>query len=261
MSDYNFEEEEFEASFNGHTLWRIVGLTRTHWVLVLGFLVAIGGVAIIEGYMNFLHAQIIDEGIIAGDKERLRELAIWYSSLMVFFSLLVFAFIYFAGKLSHSVQYDIRRNLFNHLQTLSLKYYSKTPVGWIISRVTSDSERIAELISWGFLDITWGIMNMITAIIFMSIINWQLTLVVLPLIPLLWWVSVWFKSRILVHYRVSRKFNSKITGSYNEMITGVRVIKALNREESSMKEFGELSREMYTASYRAAWFSALFLPA
>jgi ATP-binding cassette subfamily B protein len=261
VSEYQYEEEEFDTSFNGHTLWRIIKLTRPHWVLVLGFLVAIGAVAVIEGYMNFLHAQIIDEGIIAGDRNRLIELIVWYSGLMVLFSTLIFSFIYFAGKLSHLVQYDLRRHLFNHLQTLSLKYYSKTPVGWIISRVTSDTERIAELISWGFLDITWGVMNIITAVIFMSLINWQLMLVVLPLIPALWWTSVWFKSRILVHYRESRKYNSKITGTYNEMITGVRVIKALNREESSLQEFGELTRNMHDSSYRAAWFSALFLPA
>jgi ATP-binding cassette subfamily B protein len=261
VSDYNYEEEEFDSSFNGHTLLRIVGLTRPHWPLVLGFLVSIGTVAVIEAYMNYLNKQIIDEGIVANNMPRLQELAVWYSVLMVVFSLLIFAFIYFAGKLSQLVQYDLRRNLFNHLQKLSLKYYTKTPVGWIMSRVTSDSERIAELISWGLLDITWGVMNITTALIFMLYINWQLTLVVIPLIPALWWVSIWFKGKILVHYRESRKYNSKITGSYNEMITGVRVIKALNREESSMREFGELTREMYTASYRAAWFSALFLPA
>ena len=73
------------------------------------------------------------------------------------------SFIYLAGILGERVQYDLRKKLFNHLQDLSLSYYSRTPVGWIMSRVTSDSERVAELVTWGMLDVTWAMMNIITA--------------------------------------------------------------------------------------------------
>ncbi|KAB2861144.1 MAG: ABC transporter ATP-binding protein, partial [Anaerolineae bacterium] len=73
--------------------------------------------------------------------------------------------------------------------------------------------------------------------------------------------SVWFKKRILVEFRQVRKFNSEITGSYNESITGVRVTKSNRREEANLKEFEVLTDGMYNASYRAAWFSALLLPA
>jgi ATP-binding cassette subfamily B protein len=172
----------------------------------------------------------------------------------------VFVFIYLTGRLGQQVQYDLRRRIFNHLQTLSLGYYNRTPVGWIMSRVVSDSERIADLISWGVLDITWGVMNISTALFFMLTINAQLTLVVVPLVPVLLIIATWFQARILVGFRESRKANSKITGNYNEMITGVRVIKALGREESSIQEFGSLTRNMYSASYSAAWYSALFMP-
>lgn len=266
MSDgYNFEEEEFDTSFNGGTLMRIMGLTLPHWWAVAGFVVAIGCVAFIEAYFNFIGAQIIDEGILAfdgaGNVPRLLELVQRYAFILFFFAALVFAFIYLAGWLSQRVQYDLRKRQFEHLQDLSLNYYTKTPVGWIMSRLTSDTERIAELVSWGLIDTTWAIMNVIAAITFMLQINWQLTLVVVPLLPVLLYMAVWFKSRILTHYRASRKANSKITGNYNEMITGVRIIKALNRQESSLAEFGEISRDMYTSSYRAAWYSALFLPA
>lgn len=260
MSDIDFQEEEFDTSFNGHTLLRIMKLTVPHWKMVLGFVVAIAGVAYIEAYINILNMQIIDEAIAKNNVDRLAEVILVYAGLWIFFSALVFVFIYFAGRLSQQVQYDLRKNLFEHLQGLSLSYYTKTPVGWIMSRATSDTERIAELVSWGMIDTTWGILNIIVGIFFMLTINWQLTLIVVPLIPLLLWISVWFKGRILVHYRDSRRFNSRITGNYNEMITGVRVIKALNREETSLKEFGELTRGMYDSSYRAAWYSALFLP-
>jgi ATP-binding cassette subfamily B protein len=261
VSDNDFHEEEFDTSFNGHTLLRILGLTVPHWKMVLAFVLAIAGVAYIEAYVNILNMQVIDEAILARNTKRLGEIILIYGGMWTVFAVLVFIFIFFAGRLSQRVQYDLRKKVFEHLQNLSLSYYTKTPVGWIMSRATSDTERIAELVSWGMIDTTWGIMNIIVGLFFMVRINWQLTIVVLPLIPLLWWVSVWFKGKILIHYRDSRRFNSRITGNYNEMITGVRVIKALNREETSLKEFGELTRGMYDSSYKAAWYSALFLPA
>jgi ATP-binding cassette subfamily B protein len=96
--------------------------------------------------------------------------------------------------------------------------------------------------------------------IFMMIINWQLALLVLIMLPLLIYVAIEFRKRILREYRDVRKNNSKITGSYNETITGVRVIKALGREKENRYEFGEVTDKMYRSSYRAAWLSALFLP-
>ncbi len=171
-----------------------------------------------------------------------------------------FGFIYLAGILGERVQYDLRKALFNHLQDLSLSYYDRTPVGWIMSRVTSDTSRMAELVTWGLLDVTWGLMSILSAVYFMLIINWQLALLVLTIIPLLFIVAAYFKKKILVEFRLARKINSKITGAYNENITGVRVVKALGRERENLAEFGELTEEMYGASYRAAWLSALFLP-
>jgi ATP-binding cassette subfamily B protein len=81
------------------------------------------------------------------------------------------------------------------------------------------------------------------------------------IIPILLLVAVYFKKKILVEYRIARKTNSKITGSYNESITGVRVTKALAREEANLGEFKMLTGKMYESSYKAAWLSALFLPA
>ena len=78
--------------------------------------------------------------------------------------------------------------------------------------------------------------------------------------PILIVVAVEFRKRILEQYRNVRKINSKITGAYNENITGVRVVKALGREDANAEEFAVLTGDMYKAGYRAAWLSALFLP-
>jgi ATP-binding cassette subfamily B protein len=169
--------------------------------------------------------------------------------------------IYLVGLMGERVRYDLRQLMFNHLQDLSLSYYSRTPVGWIMSRVTSDSDRVAELVTWGLLDSTWAVLNILSAAGFMLFINWRMALFVLAILPVLIWVAIQFRKRILVQYRLVRKLNSKITGAYNENISGVRVVKALGREDTNALEFGGLTGEMYRAAYRAAWLSALFLPA
>ncbi len=255
-----FEEEEFTTQFNGRTFLRILGLTRPHWRWVAGFLVTVAAVSAMDSYFTYLSARIVDEGIVAGNRDALLEIMRIYGALIFVQAAGVFGFIYLTGVLGERVRYDLRKRMFDHLQTLSFSYFDRTPVGWIMARVTSDSDRIAELVTWGLLDLTWGIMNIATALVFMLVINWRLALLVLLIIPVLIVVAVQFKKRILVEFRQVRKINSKITGAYNENINGVRVVKALGREERNLEEFGELTGEMYRASYRAAWLSALFLP-
>ncbi len=260
MSDFEFEEEEFNAQFNGKTIFRILSQTRPHWKWVTGFMLTVALVSFLDSYFTFLSKRIIDEGIVAGNRTALTRIVITYGSLIVVQASGVLSFIFLAGVLGERVQYDLRKKMFNHLQELSFSYFDRTPVGWIMSRVTSDSERIAQLVTWGLLDVTWGLLNITTAVFFMLNINWRLALIVLTTIPILVVVAAQFKKKILVEYRLVRRINSKITGAYNENITGVRVVKALCREEENLREFNQLSNEMYRAAYRAAWLSALFLP-
>ncbi len=260
MTTPYIEEEEFSTQFTGHTILRILGQVKTHWQWIIGFVLMIATVSVLDSYFTFLSKRIIDEGIVAGNQAALKSIVTQYGSLILVQAAAVFGFIYLAGVLGERVRYDLRQKMFNHLQDLSLSYYNRTPVGWIMSRVTSDAERVAELVTWGLLDVTWGVMNIATATYFMIKINWRLGLIVLAIMPILVVVAALFKKKIIVEYREVRKINSKITGAYNENITGVRVIKAFGREARNMNEFGELTSEMYRAGYRAAWLSALFLP-
>jgi ATP-binding cassette subfamily B protein len=260
VSHVEFEEEEFSTQFNGRTVIRILAQAKPHWPWLVGFLLAIAFVSGLDSYFTFLSKRIVDEGILAGDRVTLNRLVTTYGSLIVVQAAGVFGFIFLTGILGERIRYDLRRTMFNHLQELSFSYFDRTPVGWIMSRVTSDSGRMAELVTWGLLDVTWATMNIATGIYFMVVINWRLALIVFAVIPVLVVVAAQFRKKIIVEYRKVRKLNSKITGAYNENITGVRVVKALCREEENLREFGELSGEMYRAAYRAAWLSTLFLP-
>jgi ATP-binding cassette subfamily B protein len=231
-----------------------------HWPLLAGFLVAIVAVALIDGLFTFLSKEIIDNAITPQDRQALVRFLSMYGVLILLQAVGVFLFITLTGVLGERIRYDLRRKLFNHLQKLSFSYFDRTPVGWIISRVTSDTERIAELVTWGLLDVTWGMTSVIISMVFMFLINWQLALIILLLLPILIYVAFQFKRRILGEFREVRRINSQITGAYNENISGVRVTKALAREQLDLLEFQDLSSDMYRASYRASWLSALFLP-
>ncbi len=260
MSTYEELEEKEYGKLTNQVFKRLVQMLKPHWKWVLGFLVCIAIVSIIDAFTTYLSKDLIDNGITAGDRQAINRTILIYAGMIVFQAACSFGFIYLVSILAERVRYDLRKSMFNHLQELSLSYFSQTPVGWIMSRLTSDTERLADLLSWGILDMTWAVVNIGTAAVFMFIINARLATIVVVMLPLLVVVAFRFRRVILKHYRESRKMNSRITGAFNESITGVRVIKALGREESNLEEFGELSQGMYNASFKAAWLSALFLP-
>jgi len=254
------EEEEHTSQLTAPILRRIGTLLKPHWKWVLGFLITIALVSSMDAYFTYLNKQIVDDGINLRDKERIIEIAWLYGSFLLMQAAFIFIFIYLAGVLGERVQYDLRKMLFNHLQDLSLSYYAQNAVGRLIARVTSDTGRVSELVTWGIVDSTWALMNIITSLTFMAIINWRLALIVSVIIPIMVFVATKFQKYILVEFRTTRRTNSKITGAYNENIQGVRVVKALGREDANLVEFQDLTKNMFRASYRAAWLSALFLP-
>jgi ATP-binding cassette subfamily B protein len=263
MSDaelIELEEEEFTSQLTAPVFKRIVSLLKPHWKWVVGFLITIALTSGLDAYFTYLNKQFIDQGIILKDSERVMQLAIIYGGFIVIQAAAVFIFIYLAGVLGERIQYDLRKMLFNHLQDLSLSYYSQNAVGRLIARVTSDTGRVSELLTWGLVDSTWSLMNIISSTVFMLLINWRLALIVLTIIPIMIFIAIEFRKRILAQFRISRRANSKITGAFNENFQGTRVVKALGREDENTREFQHLTSRMYHASYRAAWLSALFLP-
>ncbi len=255
-----YDEEEFSSLQTKQTFKRILQLVRPHRLRVIAFLIAIGVVSFLDGYFTFISKRIIDEAIVPHNAELLKQLVLQYGLLLIVQAVLVFVFILLVSMLGEQIRYDLRKSMFNHLQKLALSYYSRTPVGWIMSRVTSDSERVSDMMTWGLLDSTWAIINVATSAYFMLRINARLAWIVLIIIPILVYVGVQFRKRILAQFRKVRKVNSKITGAFNENISGVRIVKALVREDENLREFSKLTDDMYKAGFRAAWLSALFLP-
>lgn len=261
MSSHYLEEEEFTSRLNGRVLLRIFGLAKPYWKRVALFVAMIAVMSAVDAYLTYLAKRLIDEAIVPRDASKILGFALRYGGLMLFQSAAVFTMIATVGTLAERILYTLRKRMFERLQELSLSYYDKTPVGWMMARVGSDTERMSMLVTWGLLDSSWAVFSILFSMVFMLTIDWRLALVILLIVPLLIGVAIWFRTRMAVEYRNTRRINSQITGSYNEGITGVRVVKSLRREERNLRRFGELTSSMYASSYRAAWLSALFLPA
>ena len=180
--------------------------------------------------------------------------------MILFQALSVVAFGRNAMYIEMSLGRDLRRDLFHHLQTLSLSFYNVTPVGYLIARVMSDTNRIAGMISWNLADLLWAIFYVLGSFGAMLILNWKLALVVMLVVPAIALLTGYFQGRILHWNRKVRKLNSKITGAFNEGISGARTTKTLGTEEESEARFGQVTGEMHDAGIRAARLSAVYIP-
>lgn len=165
---------------------------------------------------------------------------------------------YQACQIEMYVGRDMKRESFNHLQTLAFSYYNQNSVGYIHARVMSDTNRIASLVSWGLMDGVWNISYIIGAIAVMLIIDFQLALWVIVIVPITALGAAFFQKKLVTLNRKIREVNSKITGNFNEGITGAKTTKTLVIEHKMEENFEKTTDEMYQTSVHAGHFRSLF---
>jgi len=254
------KEKEYDKKLDLKTWKRLFKYLFRYKYTTIGLIIFMISLALADAVLPQMTRIAIDDFIIPNSTEGLDVFILKFVGLAVWFSSNVFAFIAIAGRIEMELTYDIREEAFDKLQKLSLSYYDKTQNGWIMARMTSDIRRLGEVISWGIVDVVWGTTMMLIISIFMLVSNWRLALYTLAVIPVLIIVSIYFQRIILKAYRIVRKINSKITGSFSEGISGAKTTKTLVAEEKNLNNFKELTGDMKTHSIRAAVFSAMFLP-
>ncbi len=260
MQPVVFEEEKFERRFDAG-LWRgIIGLLRPHWAGYLLIIFTMALLGAVDVAMPLLTRRAIDRGIVPGDTDELFRAVVLYVLLIAAQAVLVAAFIALSGRIGARVMEGLRRRLFAHLQRLSLSYFDRTPAGWILSRLLSDCERVGETLTWGGVDLFWSIAMMSVMAVTMVVVEWRLAVAALTLLPIIIVVSLKFQRPILQRAREARKLNSDITARFSESVNGLRVIKSLSQEEPESRAFGQLADAMFTASFRSAVLSSLYLP-
>lgn len=230
---------------------------KKEFLKLTGIMAALGAM---DSTFPLLSKYAVDNFIEKNSLDGLGRFIIIYILAVALLSGIIFIFIKLAGRLETSMAHDIRRIGFVRLQELSLSYYDDKAVGWLMARMTSDINRLSETISWGLVDLAWGITMMTGVTIYMFLLNAKLAAITLSVIPILAVISVYFQRKILVAQREVRKINSQITGAYNEDIQGAKTTKTLVREMLNLKEFSGLTSSLRNSSIRAAVLSSVYLP-
>ena len=153
---------------------------------------------------------------------------------------------------------DLKNAAFNHLQTLSFSYYNNHSVGYLHARVMSDTDRIGTLVTWRLMDLVWYFSYIISVFFVMFRINAELSAMLLLLLPIAILLTGFFQRRLVVLNRKIRELNSRITGNFNEGITGARTIRTLVVEDRVIRDFREDTERMRKTSVHATHYSALF---
>lgn len=255
-----YKEQEYTKRFDislWKKLYQFIKPYKKRLAVLGFFMLALAGIDVIFPLMT---KYAIDHFVVPQSIDGIVAFGVVYFVLIALQSLNIYFFIAIAGKIEMSISYDIRKKGFKHLQELSFNYYDKTPVGWIMTRMTSDSTRLGEFISWGLVDMVWGLSLMLGIVFVMLFMQWKLALITFTVVPVLVVISLYFQKKILKAYRKVRKINSQITGAFSEGITGAKTTKTLVREEENLLEFQEITTKMNRSSVRSAIFSALYLP-
>lgn len=190
--------------------------------------------------------------------EGLKAFIIAYLVILIFQVLANGISAYQACQIEMYVGRDMKRESFNHLQTLAFSYYNQNSVGYIHARVMSDTNRIASLVSWGLMDGIWNLSYIVGAIVVMVAIDLKLALWVIVIVPITALGAAFFQKKLVALNRKIREVNSKITGNFNEGITGAKTTKTLVIEKKMEENFEETTGEMYKTSVHAAHYRSLF---
>ena len=166
----------------------------------------------------------------------------------------------YALKVEMYLGRDLKRKLFDHLQTLDFSYYNTTPVGTIMARLMSDTGKIGTVLAWSLVDIFWSSMYVLGCVVIMLFVNWKLALILIAIIPIIAVITVVFQKKILAVNRRVRAINAEVTRHYNEGISGAKTSKTLVIEEKNDKAFEKVAEDMRSTTIRAVRLNAVYIP-
>ncbi len=255
-----YDEQEYTKSFEWSSWKKLLPFLKPYRKLILAVLALNLVCACIDIALPLFQRYAIDEFIETGDDTGLPWFAVAYAAVIVLQTLAVILFTRRSMRIEMSLGRDMKRACFVHLQTLSLSYYNVTPVGYLLSRIMSDTNRIAGMIAWNMVDILWAIFYVLGVFIAMFFLNPGLAAAVILIVPVISLLTGWFQDRILRWNRRVRKMNSRITSAYNEGIMGARTSKTLVIEEQNCREFESVTQDMRVSSVKAARLSAVYIP-
>ncbi len=167
---------------------------------------------------------------------------------------------YFSNLIAQSIINDIRKKLFGHLLSFRMRYFDKTPVGSLVTRVVSDLEAITEVFSAGLMDILGDVFLLLLIVVTMLVLNWQLALMTILPIPILLYATRIFARAMRASFQQERIQVNKLNTFVQERITGMAIVQLFNREKKEYENFEQINKDHRQAHINAVWANSIFFP-
>ncbi len=255
------DDQETPAKYDAALMRRLLGYLRPYRWLALGAVLLLLFQSALALVGPRLTERALDVAIPRRDIGMLGLLASLYVATLLLELVVEYGGALLTSFVGQRVMYDLRMEIFGHLQRLSVTYFDRNPVGRLMTRVTSDVETLNELFSSGVVTIFGDVFTLVAIMGMMLLVDVKLALVTFAVIPLVWLTAAAFRRRVRDAFRDIRYRLARLNAFLQERISGMRVVQLFGREADSARRFGELNREHLAAHLRSITVYAIFFPA
>jgi ATP-binding cassette subfamily B multidrug efflux pump len=257
----SYEEEVLGKAYDARLMRRLLGYLRPHWRAVLLALAAILASAALQLLPPWLTLQVIDVYIPARDIDGLAFIAGVFVLVLVGEFALEFLQTTTLQMTGQRIMFDLRMQIYGHLQRLDVQFFDRNPVGRLMTRVTTDVDALNELFTAGVVSVFGDVFALFGIMTAMLLLDWQLALIAFAVVPLIAFVTHWFRVNVRQTYRDVRILIARINAFLQEHITGMSTVQLFRQEQRSYDEFDGINRAHTEANLRSIFFYAVFYPA
>ena len=260
MTSNYHEEEILGKAYDSRLMKRLLKYLRPYRGLVIlcMFILIISSLAQLAA--PYLTKIAIDKYIMLGDSDGLLRIILILIATIAFGVCLEYFQRYLMQYIGQKAMYDLRMQIFSHVQNLDLKFFDKNPVGRILTRITNDVQALNEMFSTGVIEVFKDIFMLSGIIAAMLIINWKLALVVFSVLPVLFLVTILFRKKVRKSFREIRTTTAKINAYTQENITGISVVQSFTAEPKTFDAFDAINQDLRNAHLRTVFYFSVFFP-
>lgn len=255
------EDEVLGKAYDARLMRRLLGYLRPYTGSVAVAMTAIVLSAALQLVPPWLTRQVIDVSIPAGDTSGLTWIAGLFLATLVGEFTLEFIETWTLQSTGQRIMFDLRMQIYRHLQRLDVRFYDRHPVGRLMTRVTSDVDALNELFTSGVVSVFGDIFTLVGIMAVMLALDWRLALVAFSVVPLIVLVAQWFRTHVRESYRDVRLWIARINAFLQEHITGMATVQLFRQEAASYARFEAIDRGHRDANVRSIFYYAVFYPA
>ena len=255
------EEDVLGKAYDARLMRRLIAYLRPYKLHVALATAAIIGHSALELVPPYLVKLVIDRYIPARDIGGLSLIAVLYLATLLGSFALDYAQTWLLQLTGQRIMFDMRMQIYEHLQRLDLKFYDRNPVGRLMTRVTTDVDVLNDLFTSGVVSIFGDLFTLVGIMAMMVWIDWRLAIVAFSVLPLIWLVTQWFRRNVRESYRTVRIWIARINAYLQERITGMATVQLFRREARDFEEFDRIDRTYRDANVQSIFYYAVFYPA